>query len=366
MVNWVALGAVAIVIVLLILGALERWNVFSDDRENPDSGTERVRQEARREGDYNVSWLQTHKTLTLPAKVVMICMGLIVISTGVYVYFVLKNGAPVEVPYANAIKAGAVGIVGVVAGVGYRGVKEGQRGRVDIIYEDEDGGEKDSERIWFDPAETTTNTDGNTVVHEHFQSRIFGLFGRRKLVAHDRELRAGRAILGDIVAHEIPDHAVKIGESHYVIRTQGQRVKSGPSTAADYYYRSPIELPYQTYLQQRERTEKLEMRIETKDAKLGEAQAQLRDLRRRLETQEYRSVEDAREESKRRSRRSRLGTTRSKCGVISHESACRGLSATLIDIPRMDRRLMPDASRRPHPTACGRAHDRRPGHWCAR
>lgn len=298
MVNWVVLGVVAIVIVLLVLGAFERWGLFSDDRENAESGTERVRQEARRESDYSVSWLKKHKTLTLPAKVVSLCIVLIVLSTGVYTYFVLKNGAPVEVPYANSVKASTIAVIGLAAGVVYRGSKEGGRGRLDIIYEDDDGGASDTDTIWFEPSETTTNTDGNTVIHEHFERRIFGLFGRRKLVAHDRELRNERTVLGDIVGHEIPDHAVRVTENHYVIRTQGQRVKTGPSTAADYYYRSPIELPYQTYLQQRERTEKLEMRLDTKDAKLAEAQTLLRDLRRRLETQEYRNVEEAREEIK--------------------------------------------------------------------
>jgi len=35
MVNVLLVGIIAVVIVLLILGALDRWNVFGDDRENP-------------------------------------------------------------------------------------------------------------------------------------------------------------------------------------------------------------------------------------------------------------------------------------------------------------------------------------------
>lgn len=296
MVNILILGAVAIVIVLLILGALDRWNVFGDDRENPESGTDRVKQEARREGDFSVSWMKKHKTLTLPAKVVTVCLGLIMLSTGVYVYLTLKNGAPVEVPYANGLKVGAIALVAVFGGVGYRGKKDGVRGRLDVVYENEDGRAEDTETVWYSPTETTTNTDGNEIVYEHFPTRILGLFGRRKLVAHDRELRAERAILGDVIAHEIPSHAIRIDENHYQIRTQAKVVTNGVSNAADYRYRTPIELPYRAYLRLRERNSKLETRLDTMDAKLGEAQTHLADLQRRLETQDYRSVEAAREE----------------------------------------------------------------------
>lgn len=296
MVNYVLIGAIAVVIVLLILGALDRWNVFGDDRENSESGTDRVKQEQRRDGDFAVSPLKKHKTLTLPAKVVSVCLGLIVLATGVYAYFTLKNGAPVEVPYAGGLEATGIAVVGVVGGVAYRAKQDGTRGRLDIVYEDESGDEEASETVYFAPAESTTNMDGNTIVYEHFPTRILGLFGRRKLVAHDRELRAERSILGDVVAHEIPSHAVKLAENHYLIRTQARTVTNGVSNAADYRYRTPIELPYQTYLNQQEKLWKYEARLETMDVKLAEAQTQLRDLRKRLETQDYRGREEAREE----------------------------------------------------------------------
>lgn len=296
MVNILLVGIIAVVIVLLILGALDRWNIFGDDRENPESGTDRVKQEARREGDYSVSLLKKHKTLTMPAKVVALSLGLLVLATGVFAYFSLKNGAPVEVPYAGYLEAAGIATVAIGGGVAYRGKKDSSRGKVDVVYEADDGTEEGSETVYFDPTEATTNKDGNLVVYEHFPARILGLFGRRKLVAHDRELRAERGILSDIVAHEIPDHAVRLDDDHFLIRTQERTVTNGVSNAADYRYRTPIELPYRTYLQQREEMEKLQSRIETKDAILGETQTQLRELRRRLETQDIRSRDEAREE----------------------------------------------------------------------
>ena len=296
MVNVLLVGIIAVVIVLLILGALDRWNVFGDDRENPESGTDRVKQEARREGDYSVSLLKKHKTLTLPAKVLALSLGLLVLATGVFAYFSLKNGAPVEVPYANYLEAAGIATVAIGGGVAYRGKKDAQRGKLKVIYEDDDSNEDGTETVYFDPSETTTNKDGNLVIYEHFPTRIFGLFGRRKLVAHDRELRAERGILSDIVAHEIPDHAIRVKEHEYLVKTQERIVTNGVSNAADYRYRTPIELPYESYLQQRERMEKLESRLDTKDAILGETQTQLRELQRRLETQDIRSREEAREE----------------------------------------------------------------------
>lgn len=296
MVNVVLVGAIAIAIVLLILGALDRWNVFGDDRENTESGTDRVKQEARREGDFSVSLLKKHKTLTLPAKVVTVCLGLIVLSTGVYAYFTLKNGAPVEVPYANGLKVAGVATLAVFGGVGYRAKKDRTRGRIDVVFEDEDGAAADTDTVYFSPAESTTNRDGNLIVYEHFPTRILGLFGRRKLVAHDRELRAKRAILGDIIAHEIPSHAIRVEENHFYIRTQEREITTSVSSAADYRYRTPIEMPYRSYLRLRERNSKLETRLDTMSAKLGEAETHLADLQRRLETQEYRNVETAREE----------------------------------------------------------------------
>jgi hypothetical protein len=295
MVNVFLIGVIAVVIVLLILGALDRWNVFGDDRENEESGTDRVKQEARREGDFEVSLLKKHKTLTMPAKVIAVALGLLFLATGVFAYFSLRNGAPVEVPYAGAMEAGALAIVGIGGGVAYRAKKDGQRGQVEVVYEDIEGSEEASETIWFAPAESDTNKDGNLIVYEHFPTRILGLFGRRKLVAHDRELRAERGILSDIVAHEIPSHAVQLDDHHYLIRTQERTVTSGVSNAADYRYRTPIELPYKTHLKQREQMEKLRSRLETKDAILGETQTQVAELQRRLETQDIQTEEEAME-----------------------------------------------------------------------
>jgi len=298
MVNWVVVGVVVVFVVLAILIALDRWGVFQDDREGQSNGTDRVATEARREGDYSVSWMKKHKTLTLPGKAVVVSMGLLAVLTGVYIYFTLRSGAPVEVPYARQLQGGVIGVVALFAGVAVANKKAAERGKLEIVHEDDAGNAEDTEIVYYDPEETVTNADGRPVVKEHFATRILGLFGRRKLVAHDRELRSERSLLSDIVAHEIPDHATKVEENHFLFRTQGRVVKSSPSSAADYHYRSPIQLHYEQYLEQQEQLTKYRMRLNTMDSTLGEAQVRLQELQRKLKTREYRSRNEAREEIK--------------------------------------------------------------------
>lgn len=298
MVNWVIVGIVVVFVVLAILVALDRWGVFQDDREGKSDGTDRVATEARREGDYSVSWMKKHKTLTLPGKAVVVAVGGLIAATGVYGYFTLRSGAPVEVPYARQLQGAAIGVVALFGGVALANKKTAGRGKLEIVHEDDAGNAESTEEIYFDPEETATNADGREVVREHFPTRILGLFGRRKLVAHDRELRSERSLLSDVVAHEIPDHATKMGENHYLFRTQGRVVKSSPSSAADYHYRSPIQLHYEQYLEQQEEIAKYEMRLNTMDSTLGEAQVRLQELQRKLKTREYRNREEALEEIK--------------------------------------------------------------------
>lgn len=298
MVNWVIVGIVVVFVVLAILIALDRWGVFQDDREGKSDGTDRVATEARREGDYSVSWMKKHKTLTLPGKVVAVSVGGLIVATAVYAYYTLRSGAPVEVPYARQLQGATIGLVALFVGVSLANKRTAERGKLEIVHEDDAGNAESTEMVYFDPDETVTNADGREVVREHFPTRILGLFGRRKLVAHDRELRSERSLLSDVVSHEIPDHATQMDENHYLFRTQGRVVKSSPSSAADYHYRSPIQLHYEQYLEQQEQLAKYQMRLNTMDSTLGEAQVRLQELQRKLRTREYRNREQALEEMK--------------------------------------------------------------------
>ncbi len=295
MVNWVAIGIIVVILVLAVMVALDKAGVFGDDREG-SSGTDRVQTEALRQGDYSVAWMKKHKQLTLPAKILAASVLVIVLAISTFAYLTLRSGSPVEVPYARNIQGTAIAVVGICGGVALANRMNAKRGAIEIVHEDESGNAEDTEIIYYDPDETVRNQNGRPVVQEHFVTRILGLFGRRKLVAHDRELRGSHSLLSDVVTHEIPEHAIKVKENRWLFRTQGRQVKTSPSSAADYYYRSPIQLHYEQYLDQQERLEKFTMRLDQQKAILGEAQEKLTDLQRKLETRDQEGREQAREE----------------------------------------------------------------------
>lgn len=281
------IGGAAIIIVLLILFALDRWNVFGGDSSGESSGTERIEREAAKEGDFSVPILKRHKTLTLPGKVVVTSVACIVFGGLLYIYLTLRGGAPAKLPYANAMKMTAIVVGALAGGIAWANTKNAKRGRIDILHEDEDT-VIETETVYFDPSEANTDAEGNTIVYEHFKTRFLGMFGKRKLVAHDRELRTRRgALLSDRIAHEIPAHAQKFAPNHYVVRTKGRRVKDGVNTAADYAYRSPNVLPYSSYIRQDERVSKMETRLDSALARLARSEQEVEKLRRAIETEEY-------------------------------------------------------------------------------
>lgn len=287
--NMLYIGITAVIVVLMILIAIDRWNVFGNDDANEDSGTDRINRQERRDQDFSVPLTKKHKQLTLPGKIVVLSIGFLILGTSVYIYLVLRNGAPVEVPYANAMQVAAIVIVSIFSGVAYSNSKT--RGEATIIYEDEDGEKERTEKIYFSPDEVERNSDGEPVIKEHFATRFLGLWGRRKLVGHDRELRGKRPMLGDVVTHEVPSHAVKVGENEWQWRTQEQQVSEDVADP-DYHYTPPIVIPYQRYVRQQERVDKMEMKLDSIKARYGEAQVEIRRLRRKIENREVDEKDD--------------------------------------------------------------------------
>jgi len=138
--------------------------------------------------------------------------------------------------------------------------------------------------------------DGNLIVYETFASRILGLFNRRKLVGHDPDLRAKRVILGDLVDHRIPDHARKVDDNHWTFQTRGTVVNDSPHAAAAYDYRSPANMSFRESEQMRERINKMQVRMERKDAELAETQQEITRLRRKIQSDSQMTREQILEE----------------------------------------------------------------------
>ncbi len=288
--NTVIIGVTILAVVLLVIWAITRWGVFEDDAENSDSGTERVQREVERQQDFDLSLFKKTRAYSLPVKIIGASLGLLMVGVSVYLYLILKGGAPVEIPYANAMKLGVVVTVAVYAGITVSNWKE--RGRLEIIYETDDGSEETTDIIYFDPDQNKVNADGNPVVFEQFKRLHFGLWGKFRLVKHDRELRTEGKPLHDRVSHEIPDHAVRVGRHKWVMRTQGQKVNEGPDVAADYSYRPPDVLPHEVRVRRREEWNKMKTENNSLRAQQAQLEGEVRSLRRELRTKERSDLDD--------------------------------------------------------------------------
>ncbi|MGQ3723451.1 hypothetical protein [Natrialba aegyptia] len=293
--NYVLIGAVAIGVLLVIGYLVERWGVFEDSRAA--TGANRVdRSETGPETRPRIPVRDKPRQLPFELKVISFCLIGIAGIVAFYTYQFLKNGSPAEFQYTTQLQFAATALLGVGAGVAYRGYKDGDVGEIHLINESENGDITSERTIPFDRASAERLDDGRMLIKELRDERIFGLFRRFKLVGHDRKLRSDRP-LGDIVTHEIHSDAVQLDEGKWVMRTQGQiTVDGGTNKPADYRYHPPLRLPYEKQVKQQEQMRK--MRIETKSirAQLAEAHNQIGDLVRILENSEHRQREELKDD----------------------------------------------------------------------
>jgi len=295
--NYVLIGAV-VVVVLLVLGYLiERWGVFEDSRAA--TGAERVdRTDDGPDTRPRIPVRDKPRQLPFELKVLSFCVMAIVGVIGFYAYQFLKNGSPAEFQYTTQLQYAAVALFAMGAGVAYRGRKDGHVGEIHLINESETG-EVDSERtIYFDLRSAQPQDDGRMLVKELRDERLFGLFRRYKLVGHDRKLRADRP-LGDIITHELHSDAVELEDGKWVMRTQGEIVvDGGTNKPADYRYHPPMRLPYEKMVKQQEQMRKMRIDMKSLRAEKAEAHNRLDDLIRILENSEYRQREDVKSDIK--------------------------------------------------------------------
>lgn len=282
--NIVLTGLVIILIMAVLVYLLRRVNYF--ERGEESSAADQLQREAEREQtrdlDYTLGVIARHRRYSLPAKLIFGSLGLLTMLLTVYLYLVLKGGAPVEVPYAQGMSATAVAVLGIVGGIVVRSWQDDHRGEAHITYEDGDGGERSTKTVYFDVEETDTDANGNDVIYEKRRTRLFGLFGQRKLVADDPDLRGSAPIPEDVIRHRVPQHAIWVDSSTVEWRTQGHTTHDGVDTPAHYTYRSPIELPYEEHLARHEMMAKYDQKLDSMEAKLGEAHAEIERLRRRV------------------------------------------------------------------------------------
>lgn len=281
------LGATAVIIVLLVGYFVTRWGVFDADSE--EDGAERITrdQQARQRELERIPLRDKHRQLTMPMKILVVAL---VIAAGIvsfYLYQFFKTGSPVEFAYIREVQYMGAGIIGVGGGVVFKDWAEGRIGRLEIDFETTDGTDIDAtQTIYFLWDEAEARDDGTLKVKALFPSLILRLFPRKRLVGHDARLRSDRP-LGKRITYEVPRHARELDDGFY-IRTQGERVIGGAApTDVDVRFSPPYELPYKAYVAQRERVQKMEVRMESQKAQRAQAESELQDLKRLVENSEY-------------------------------------------------------------------------------
>lgn len=296
--NWTVLlyGVVAVVVLLVIGYLVERWGVFEDNRAV--DGAERVnRQETASQARPRIPIRDKPRQLPTELKILSFAILGIAAVIAYYTYRLLRTGNVGQFAYTTQIEYSLVALIGVAAGVAYRGHKDADVGEVHVIYESDDGTDVESEEtILFDRSSVTYQDDGSMLVREYRDERLLGLFRRYKLAGHDRKLRADRP-LGDIVMHEINSDAVRLDDGVYEMRTQKQNVVPGDTnSAADYTYKPPLRLPYEKQIQQQNEMRKMEIESKSLRAQLAKAHSEIDDLVRILETDEYREREQLKDD----------------------------------------------------------------------
>lgn len=280
-------GAIFLLGLSAILYMLDRWSVFEDSDANTDTGEDLETLEAQMV-DHSVPVLKKHKQLTMPGKVAVLGAVIFSIMVVVYAYLWFKTGTPVDVPHANAMVGGGVAIGAAWFGYVRSNKRDKQRGRLDVLYDDIERADSEREAtdtVWFDPGEADTTRKGKMVVYERFESRILGYFERRKLVAHDRDLRDSSHLPGDKVSHVIPDRAWKVGPNHYVLMAGDDKISKDPARKGIYRYSTPDQMSSQQRERLREWARKLEIRIDRKNAVMAELEDEIERLRRKVKTE---------------------------------------------------------------------------------
>lgn len=282
----IVLGATAVIIVLLIGFFVTRWGVFDADDE--EDGTDRINRSEQPQRELErIPLRDKHRQLTTPMKIILLCSVLLSLILSFYIYQFLKTGSPAEFQYVRELQFVVVSLIGVGGGVVFKDWADSRVARLEIDFEDTDGTDIDTTNtIYFLKQEAEPRDDGTIKVRALFPSLIVRLFPRKRLVGHDARLRSDRP-LGKRITYEVPRHARELEDGFYV-RTQGERVVGGAAqTDVDIRFTPPYELPYQSYVAQREQIEKTETRMESEQAMRAEAEAQLRRLKRLVENTEY-------------------------------------------------------------------------------
>lgn len=286
------IGGVVVLVVVGSLVFLARKGYFEPDT-NTESQEEREDLSESARAEFDIPFRKRVGSWSLPYKVFVGSLGLLVVGSGFVTYQVMKTGSPVQQFLTREVQYGVVSLIGITGGVYLKSWFDSQVGFLDVIYE-RSGQDNVVERVPY--ARTNVRRrNGEVTIPEIESNRLMGLFWRFRQVGEDRRLRGGEKPLDDVITHKIPDHGEEIPDgSGYVVKTRegGDEILSGATSTADVTYASPNSLSDERATQIREQKRRKEAELQAVKATNAELYKQIRKMRKKIENEEYDSRQD--------------------------------------------------------------------------
>lgn len=266
---------------------LVKRGTFEPNATNTDTGEEREEMRARdRAEDFSVPLRRRVKALPGPARILILVMGALVVGFAALTYQILQAGKPLTQVVDVRIAAASLAVIGLAGGVRLERWLQ-SRVRYAYVFFEREGGAPDSEAVPF-MADSREFRDGDEIVKEVSNSRLFGLVWRYRQVAERRGLRESESLPEDIVEHMVPDHAWECPDGNVVIRTHrsGDKVLTG-AAEPDKTYSSPRQLSREESIKLREQRRRVNAELKNVKATNAELMRQIRKLRKKIKTEEY-------------------------------------------------------------------------------
>lgn len=274
---------------LVILAAV--WYLNKQTREDFEEATDYVGDDAHVKGGTSIPIRSRASALSTPAKLLFGSVAGIVLIVGIFAFQTIRTGSPAEVMFADQLLAAGIVAVGAVIGVIAHNSANKGVGELLIEFETEDGDVK-TDQVEVDLSAMETDTDGNRVVTEYHPQKIAGVFRRYKHVGEDETLDGTHRAPGKPVKHQIPEHATKIADGTWALRTENRQVTQTPDQPADYAYSSPVELSHERYVAMRESKRRLDTKLSSAMATIAVIEKENEKLARRLKSGQYQAEQE--------------------------------------------------------------------------
>jgi hypothetical protein len=289
----VAVGAGVVITVVGTLIWLAKKGYFEPDT-NEQSQEEREELSDSVGGqDFHIPSRRHVGSWSLPYKVFVGSLVLLVVSVGVATYQVMKTGSPVQQYLTREVRYGMVALIGVAGGARLKSWFDSQIGTLAVVYE-RTGQENVVETINF-ARQGVRRRNGVVTLPEVARNRLLGLFWRYRQVGEDRRLRGEDKPLDDVVTHQVPDHGDELPDGDgWIVTTRedGDEVLSGATSTADVTYSSPNSLSDERATQLREQKRRKEAELRAVQATNAELYKQIKKMRKKIENEEYQDRTD--------------------------------------------------------------------------